>query len=141
MNDNPIILRRDVLDRSRGQHNVEVQQRYVPPADPEEHDPHAAWDLMVAKAMHRVLTGHYRGHFWETYASRRDGVAWISIPLLLGNWRYVFHLTEDITPAMIIRAGGEILERFNIPRSQLDVPAFLLAKKRAVSRASDIVPA
>jgi hypothetical protein len=33
---------------------------------------------------------------------------------------------------MVIRAGGEILERFNIPRTNLDVASFLAAKKMAV---------
>ncbi|HWW46305.1 MAG TPA: hypothetical protein VNZ94_00500 [Xanthobacteraceae bacterium] len=140
MSETPIILHRDRLDRSHGQAGIEVQQRYLPPCDPEEKDPHAAWDMMVAKAMQRVLTAHYRGHFWETYCSRKDGIAWITIPLLLGNWKWVFKLSEDITPEMIIRAGGEILERFNIPRSGLDLPAFLNAKKRAISRANHALP-
>lgn len=140
MSDAPIILRRDLLDRSHGQGNVSLEQRYIPSGDPEEHDPHAAWDMMVAKAITRVLLGHYRGHFWEVTVSRKQGIATITIPLLLGNWKYKFSLTEDISPAHIIRAGGEILERFNIPRTNMDLPAFLAAKSRAVTRASERPP-
>lgn len=129
----PVILNRGTLDRPAGQPNIELQQRYVRSGLlPDETDPNADWDMMVAKAITRVLLSQYRGHFWEAYCDSKQGVAWITIPLLLGNYKYVFRLSDDITPAMIVRAGGEILERFNIPRTSLDVPAFLAAKKFAV---------
>ncbi|MCA1458086.1 hypothetical protein I6F35_33675 [Bradyrhizobium sp. BRP22] len=133
MQTDPVILQRALLDRSHGQHNVELQTRYERKGlSPEEEDKRAAWDLMVAKAITRVLLAHYRGHFWAVECDSAQGIAWISIPLLLGDWKYVFHLSEDITPAMIVRAGGEILERFKIPRSSLDVASFIAAKKLAV---------
>jgi hypothetical protein len=88
--------------------------------------------MMVAKAITRVLLSQYRGHFWVVESNRAQGIAWISIPLLLGEWKYIFKLSEELTPAMIIRAGGQILERFNIPRSNLDVASFIAAKKFAV---------
>lgn len=139
--DAPVILRRDLLEKkSHGEGQISLEQRYVPPADPDEADPHAAWDLMVAKAITRVLLGAYSGHFWAVEVSRKQGIATITIPILLGNWKYKFSLSEDIQPRHIIRAGGEILERFNIPRTNLDLPAFLAAKKNAVSRASDKLP-
>ncbi|WP_213287579.1 hypothetical protein [Bradyrhizobium sp. sGM-13] len=126
-------LRRDLLDRGRGQPNIELQQSYVRSGLlPEETDTKAEWDLTVAKAITRVLFSQYRGHFWEVYCDSKQGIAWITIPLLLNDWKYVFKLSEDITPAMIIRAGGEILERFNIPRTNLDVASFIAAKKMAV---------
>lgn len=133
MDTDNIILRRELADRTHGQHNVEMQSRYERRGLlPEEEDKRAEWDLMVAKAITRVLLAHYRGHFWVVESDSAQGIAWISIPLLLGNWKYVFHLSEEITPAMIIRAGGQILERFNIPRSNLDVASFIAAKKFAV---------
>lgn len=132
-------LRKDLLERGQGQPNIELQQRHVRNALlPGEKDPYAEWDLMVAKAITRVLLSHYRGHFWVVEANRKQGVAWISIPILLGEWKYVFHLREDITPAMIIRAGGLILERFNIPRSSLDVASFIAAKKMAGPRGGEL---
>lgn len=131
--DDTVILNRGTLDRSSGQPNIELQQRYVRSGLlPGEHDPHADYDVMVAKAITRVLLSQYRGHFWEAYCDSKQGIAWITIPLLLGNYKYIFHLSNDITPAMIIRAGGEILERFNIPRTQMDVASFVAAKSRAV---------
>lgn len=139
--DAPRTIRREMADRRRGAPRIELQTRYTPPADPEEADPFAERDLMVAKALTRVLLGAYPGHFWETGADHKQGIAWITIPLLLGgNWKHVFRLSEDLTPADVIRAGGALLERFNIPRSTLDLPAFLAAKSRAISRASDQVP-
>ena len=125
--------RTDTLDRGHGQPNIQVQHRHIRAGLlPEERDPYAEWDLMVAKAITRVLLSQYRGHFWVVECNRKQGIAWISIPLLLGEWKHVFRLSEDITPADIIRAGGEILERFNIPRSNLDVASFIAAKNMAV---------
>lgn len=132
MTDTNPILRVDLLDRQKGQPNIQLQERYVAPEDPDEVDLFAKQDMTIARAINRVLLSHYRGHFWEAYCDSKQGIAWITIPLLLGNWKYVFKLSEEITPAHIIRAGGEILERFNIPRSSLDVASFIAAKSLAV---------
>lgn len=138
MND-PVVLKRAMADRSFGQGNIELRQVYERKGLlPEEEDRRAGWDLMVAKAITRVLLSHYRGHFWVVECDSAQGIAWISIPILLGEWKYIFHLSEDITPAMIIRAGGEILERFNMPRSNLDIASFIAAKKQAVWRGGDL---
>jgi hypothetical protein len=126
-------LRSTLLDRGFGQGNTRVNERYIPNADPTEHDPHKDWDLMVARAITRVLLGHYRGHFWEVNVSRKQGIASISIPILMGpTEKYFIRLSESITPAHIIRYGGELLERWNIPRSPMDLPAFLTARERAM---------
>lgn len=131
--DGRFIMKREMLDRGTGQPNIEVQTQHVRNGlMPEESDPWAEWDMMVAKAITRVLLSQYRGHFWVVECNRAQGIAWISIPLLLGEWKYVFKLSEELTPAMIIRAGGQILERFNIPRSNLDVASFIAAKNMAV---------
>lgn len=137
----PVTLRRELADRSFGQGNIEIKEVYERKGLlPEEEDRRARWDLMVAKAITRVLLSHYRGHFWVVECDSAQGIAWISIPVLLGDWKYIFHLSEDITPGMIIRAGGEILERFNMPRSNLDIASFIAAKKMAVSRRDDSRP-
>lgn len=136
----PVLVKSDVTERTRATHRTEIQQYHVPSGDPSEHDPHAQWNLMVSKAIFRVLLSAYPGHFWEVVVDREKGIATITIPLLLGNWKYLFKLSEDIQPADIIRAGGEILERFNIPRSPLNIADFINAKKLAVSRASQIPP-
>lgn len=133
MQEENILLNSALADRSHGQHNIELQARYERRGLlPEEEDKRAKWDLMVAKAITRVLLAHYRGHFWVVESDSAQGIAWISIPVLLGQYKYVFHLSEDITPDMIVRAGGEILERFNLPRSGLDVASFIAARKMAV---------
>jgi hypothetical protein len=133
MFDAPVLLRNDLQERSgHGQHRYSIQQNYIPNADPDEHDPHAAWDLMVAKAFTRVLLDRYPGHFWEVTVSRKQGIAAIAIPILMGpTQKYVLKLSEDLQPPHIWRAGGEILERFNIPRSGMDLTSFLTARARA----------
>jgi hypothetical protein len=133
MQDGTLTLKRETLDRSRGQNNVEVQQRYVRSGLlPDEEDRFAAIDQTRAKMVHDLLTKVYRGHFWEVYCDSSQGILTITIPILLNNYKWIFKLQDEITPAKVIRAGGEILERFNIPRGHMDVAAFVQARQMAV---------
>lgn len=98
-------------------------------------------ELALCKRMGRVLDFHYPGHPWAVSVDIRQGVAQISIPALLGNWAFILHLDGDTSDQMIVRAGGEILERFHIPRSTIDVAAYMKAFKAnpltGLFRASD----
>jgi hypothetical protein len=96
-------------------------------------------DRATAAGVFRLLQTSYRGHFWRVEVDSHQGVCTITIPVLLGNWKYIIHL-DKLTPQAVIRAGGEILERFKIPRSAIDVAAFCEARKRRVSRTSQKVP-
>lgn len=133
----PITVRTDHVKARAGTPRVQVQSRITPSslsnADRDR------IDMQTARGVGRLLHSHYAGHFWSVEVDSRQGVCLIGIVLLLGNWKYKLPLAS-MTPADVIRAGGEILERFNIPRSSIDVAAFVNAKKRAVSRASDKPP-
>ena len=137
--DDPVLIRKDIVERQRGTHHTALRQYSVSNADGTP-DPHAEWNLTVAKAITRVLLNAYPGHFWEVYVDRSQKLATITIPLLLGNWKYRLSSVHEIMPQDIIRAGGEILERFNIPRSSLNIADFINAKKLAVSRLNQIPP-
>lgn len=57
----------------------------------------------------------------------------IKIPILMGNKSYVIPVpmlcvTENQSSRLIMRAGGEILERFNIPRAAFTTDPFLMAR-------------
>lgn len=99
----------------------------------------AASDLTTTKWVAEVLTNHYRGHFWSVQVSSQQGLCRIGIPVLLGNWTWNIPLGL-LNVAMVIKAGGELLERFNIPRSSLDVAAFVKAREKRVSRVSQKPP-
>ncbi len=96
-------------------------------------------DQTLMKEVSRILHTHYRGHFWAVMVDSHQGVCQITIPILLGNWGWTILLTE-LTPWLVIKAGGDILERFNIPRSGLDVARFVEAREHRVSRASQKPP-
>lgn len=102
-------------------------------------DEHELTDMATCKWVGELLHSHYRGHFWMVKASSRGGLCQIGIPVLLGNWTWNIPL-KDLEPWLVIKAGGEILERFKIPRSSIDVAAFVEARKHAVSRASQKPP-
>lgn len=128
----PVLLRSEHQKQGLGSVRTAMQERYIPKADPTEHDPYKNVDLFWAKAFTRVLMAHYPGHFWEVTVSHEQGIATIAIPILMGtNEKYILKLAKGIQPDDIMRAGGDLLERWNIPRSGLDLPAFLAAKARA----------
>jgi len=86
------------------------------------------YEMWVARSVFALLQRHYGGHLWFIDASvARGGVA-ISIPILLGgNWVYFIKLA-DLTPGEVVRAGGEILERYRLPRGRFELGSFLTAR-------------
>jgi len=86
------------------------------------------YEMWVARSVFALLQRHYGGHLWFVDCSvQRGGVA-ISIPILLGgNWVYFIKLA-DLTPGEVVRAGGEILERYRLPRGRFELGSFLAAR-------------
>lgn len=93
-----------------------------------ENDPFAAVDLAMTKKCADVLERNYPGHPWMIEASHKQGVVFISIPIFTGRNKYVVHISvlkSDPGLRHIVRAGGEILERFNIPRQSFSVDQYV----------------
>jgi hypothetical protein len=133
--DVPIIACREALGGSGNAVSLELRHE----RNGTHGDEHIAADMDMAKQVGECLHKHYRGHFWAVHVDSKQGVCLISIPVLLGNWKYLIKL-RDLTPLAVFNAGGEILERFNIPRSALDVAAFCEARKLAVSTINQTPP-
>lgn len=131
--DIPILLRTGNVPGS-GMRVQYAMQRDRAGTFAEEEEENAAADLATTKWVAELLHAHYRGHFFAVATDSHQGVCWITIPILLGNWKFMLRL-KDLNPAKVIKAGGELLERFNIPRSNIDVglAAFVDARKRSVS--------
>ena len=109
----------ELLDPHRGTHTL-LFTSHEAPSDGAA-DPHQAWDETVCRAIGRLLHGEYRGHDWQVWVSREQGIAKIWLNCLMNPaYPYVLHLTELLRPRDVITAGGEILERYNIPRSAVD---------------------
>lgn len=83
-------------------------------------------ELALCKRIGDLLSKHYAGHPWMVNVDAKQGIAQISIPVLLGNWSYILHM-DKIDDQVIVKAGGEILERFKIPRTTIDIAAYLTA--------------
>lgn len=87
-------------------------------------------DITAAKEIFRVLKAHYPGHPWTVEVDATEGWAKIGILELLGpNWT-MFMKFEDWTDHMVIKLGGELLERFKIGRCQIDIAQYMSAESR-----------
>ncbi len=95
-------------------------------------------EFAIGESVYTTLQNHYPGHFWNVELT--GGMVKIGIPPLLGQWTYNFP-ARHLTHWRVIEAGGHILERFNIPRSTLDVAAFVNARNtKAIRRANQRPP-
>lgn len=122
-------VRQDVIEET-GHHDVVVLEKYEAPGDPEVEDLFRDFDNWRAKRIFSLLIAHYPGHLWATQSDVAQGIVKIGIPILMGicNW-YVINLSQtELTPGAIIVAGGEILERYRLPRSRLELGSFLQAR-------------
>jgi hypothetical protein len=76
-------------------------------------------DLALTKKIAAVIQSHYYGHAWAVQVKHEQGIVAINIPLFMGNNYYTIPLrllNSDPGLRLVIRACGEILERYNIPR-------------------------
>lgn len=79
-------------------------------------------DAVLAVDVYGKLADHYPGHQWRTTADHRAGV--VTIQLLYqgverkeGLWGWVLKISQlDPSLTAVVRAGGELLERFKLPR-------------------------
>jgi hypothetical protein len=113
-----------------GKDSAIVRQVYVPPLDGKSDD-YEGFDMRVAKGIGELLNKHYFGYSWKSFADTKQGVVGFSIPELMGETlHYVINLKQfsDLTPELIVRYAGELLERMHLPRDKFDMAALKLAK-------------
>lgn len=81
-----------------------------------------AHDYSVAKEMADALTDHYPGHLWAVSADSQTGMCDIRAMQLSSTWGYRLKMPQIYSAsafkADVIRAGGEILERFRLSRGR-----------------------
>lgn len=88
----------------------------------------SAADKRAATEIFRVLKQHFPGHPWSIEVDAKEGWAKIGIIELLGpNW-VMFLKFEDWTDARVMQLAGELLERFKMPRSSIDIAAYMSAE-------------
>lgn len=80
-----------------------------------------ATTIVLCKNIGDTLERHYPGWLWAIQPDETGGILAIRALRLSGEWGYVFRLADlqgdsKVVAADVMRAGGEILERFGVPR-------------------------
>lgn len=105
----------------------------------ESYGPKAMADEDVCRAVGQDLTHFYPGHFWCVGANHEAGTIYIDLPyqkpLHLKSYGYLLYLSTVLGAdgrKHIMRAGGELLERFGLPRSGAFAEANAQAKEHGL---------
>ena len=98
------------------QNNILLANEYTEQQD--------TYDLAMSKEIAEALNQQYPGHLWAVRVQGEYGVASIHNLMLSGEWGYRLLLDKNYSVsdlrASAIKAGGEILERFNVKRGRLN---------------------
>lgn len=85
-------------------------------------------DMMWARTLGEALHRHYPGYLWAVNVESRTGLIQIRNMHLAGNWGYVLKMGAVYSISSlekdVIRAGGEILERFRLSRAQFQAEQY-----------------
>ena len=123
--DQPILLRSDDSQAWRGP-KMQIQTHYVPPLDGLIDD-RRGFDQKMADDVQLILQAKYPGYPWKAVCDSAQGVVYFSIPILMGETlKMIIRLAEwsDLTPDLIMRLGGEVLERFGLRRGLISLGEF-----------------
>lgn len=129
-------------------YNIEVRQSREASSRALEtgRDDHAAVEEHMKCTLFELLMSYYPGHFWMVDVCAVKQMASIRIPHFMGNTLgFNIPITSiDSYPAAqkwAKLAGGEILERWRIPRSGVDFGAFLNARQNhRIVNVNDPIP-
>lgn len=129
-------VRQDVqLKDQHGGHDRVMLTKHEAPAGPDgeiAEDTRKEWDIWAAAQAMKILEAEYPGHFWRVVHDSAQGMAFISIPILMGVNRFMAinlrtHALDDMRVKL---AGGEILERYGLTRGRIHMPSFLDAREQ-----------
>lgn len=87
----------------------------------------AAREVELANRMADVLNRQYPGHLWMVHASIKGGVVHIRNLYLSGKWGFVVKLADvlaDVENKQLMRAAGELLERYRLRRGALNMAEY-----------------
>lgn len=111
---------------------MSIERKYVPPLDGSVDDL-KQFDNWLARQVAELLVKQYYGYEWHVMADSKQGIVCFSIPEIMGpTLKQVIRLAEyaDLTPALIQRTAGEMLERMGLRRGPIDIAQYLAAKDR-----------
>ena len=86
-------------------------------------------DQITAANMADTLHKHYPNYRWAVYVSGEQGIAKVYNLDLTGQHAWVLHLDVMFSATdwdqRIMRAGGEILERYRLDRARFDLDRWM----------------
>lgn len=95
-----------------------------------------AYDLNVAKEVADALERHYPGWMWMVSVPPKGGIAQVRSGYMDMRMGFVVRLVDSYSASQLakeaVRAGGELLERTNMPRSRFDHQRRLAAANKNV---------
>jgi hypothetical protein len=98
-----------------------------------DHAPNATRDVMLARSLGAHLDRHYRGHYFRVEVNSEQGIARVTLPELLPEtFGYVIRLADlfsDPAWRVVTRAGGDLLEAFDIRRGARDSDVMRMVKE------------
>jgi hypothetical protein len=137
MADDAVTLREQVVPKSvfGTGHDMVVRFQHEAPFGPNGElveDKHARQDLANAKWMMEVLQRHYAGVPWRTKFDGAQKMAYFNIPILMGinQWWAINLTTDPLDEGLLMRAGGEMLERYGMSRQRFNLTEFLDARAK-----------
>lgn len=131
-----VTTRQDVLPKDRpGGHDRVVLTKHEAPAGPDGEvldDPFQGFDEWAAKQVTKTLEKHYPGHSFRVIHDSHHKVCLISIPVLMGINKFmaVNLKTHCLDDRRVVKAGGEILERYGLLRGRFQLAPFLEAREK-----------
>ncbi len=97
-------------------------------------------DLAFAKRVGAVLQKHYPNYGWRVDADTRRKTIHVQNVDLSGQWGFVLHMgkiaDETDLDKKVMRAGGEILERYGLRRLGFDANEYALLQKNSIGEFS-----
>ena len=84
-----------------------------------EHGEFDAANDELCRIVHAVLKANFPGHPWAVEAACENGIVKICLQGFM-QWQHVIHITSmkgDPKLRPVVKAGGELLERLNMPRT------------------------
>lgn len=85
-------------------------------------------EYLQAKNIAEYLHKHYPGHLWAVMVEK--GIITIKNLALSGQWGFILHQDKiDNDGRDIVRAAGELLERYNLHRGKLKENEFMDLKR------------
>lgn len=117
-------------NEKRADRQMMTLRMYKPPLNGAP-DVHKKFDMWIASRVNALLDKHFPGYPWSSNCDASQGVIYFGIPVLMGpTLRWVIRLAEweDLTEKLVIEGGGQLLERFNLPRNKFEAASFVHAR-------------